>query len=260
MAQAEINGFSMSYNDQGRGEALFFHHGWISSQRHWRDVASQLADRYRCITFDCRGAGDSDRVTTGHTMSQYASDMVALADELGIGRFTAIGHSMGGNVATQAALDTPDRIERLVLVSSSPSDYVPPEAVQQLIGLSDLVAAGDRAATEGFIRSIWERQDEEQVQEAIDIALACGAEFVQGSIRDLAGTMLAARLGEIAVPAIGITGVLDPFLPGTLAVNEGFEKGTMHVFSRVSHMPLLEVPDELAGVIDDFVASNPPAA
>ena len=121
MPQCEINGFTMNYEDRGQGEVLIFQHGWLSTLHVWDGVIPHLEDRYRCIAVDTRGCGESSRTKEGHSIDQYADDVLALARGLGIDRFTMIGHSMGGVIATHAALKAPEVVERMVLVASTPS-------------------------------------------------------------------------------------------------------------------------------------------
>jgi len=106
-------------------EAILFLHGFPESHRTWRDVMPALARDFRVVAPDQRGFGASDKP---ESVEQYRTerileDLIALADALGIGRFTLVGHDWGGAVAWLAALRHPDRIERLVIVNA-PHPYV----------------------------------------------------------------------------------------------------------------------------------------
>lgn len=108
MPEREINGFEMHYEDEGSGPVLVFQHAWLSAGMVWGGVVPALRDRYRCITFDGRGAGASERTEEGHNSEQYARDLLALADALGVERFTVVGHSSGGFVRTRSRWRRPN--------------------------------------------------------------------------------------------------------------------------------------------------------
>jgi pimeloyl-ACP methyl ester carboxylesterase len=250
----EVNGFRMHYEEQGQGEVLLLQHGWLSTLHVWDAVIPHLQYRYRCIAVDARGCGESERTKEGHTMRQYADDVLALAQALGIERFTLIGHSMGGVIATYAALAAPQAVERLVYVSSTPSaDLVDAGLMASMVAAGEPIAAGDRAVATGFMRSIWFNPDPEMLAATVDRALANSPEFTRESIRSVAEAHNNDVLASIKAPALAVTGAADPFLPAAIATMERLPNATLHVFAGVCHMPNAEAPAELATVIDNFV-------
>lgn len=254
MPTQEINGFTMNYEDQGQGEVLIFQHGWLSTLHIWDGVIPHLAGRYRCIAVDTRGCGGSERVRAGHDLQQYADDVLSLAAALGIERFTFIGHSMGGVVATYAALKAPPAVERIVLVSAAPSaDLIDAGLVAALVGAGEAIASGDRAVTTGFLRSVWARPDPALLSGMVDLALTNSPEFTRESIQSVAQAHLNDRLADITAPTLAVTGAADPFLPAVLATTERMPNATLHVFTGVCHNPPAEVPELLATAIDDFL-------
>jgi len=106
-------------------EPIVFLHGFPESHRTWRAVAPALADDFRVIAPDQRGFGGSDKPegVEAYKTDRIVEDLLALADALGLGRFTLVGHDWGGAVAWLAALKHPDRIRRLVIVNA-PHPYV----------------------------------------------------------------------------------------------------------------------------------------
>jgi pimeloyl-ACP methyl ester carboxylesterase len=106
-------------------EAILFLHGFPESHRTWREVAPDLARDFRTVAPDQRGFGASGKPegVEQYRTDRILDDLIALADALGIGRFTLVGHDWGGAVAWLAALRHPDRIARLVIVNA-PHPYV----------------------------------------------------------------------------------------------------------------------------------------
>lgn len=84
----------------------------------WGPFAERVAATARVVVYDHRGAGESSRAPLRTTTRGMARDAVALLDALGIGSVDAVGVSLGGMVATWLAVDAPERVRRLVLVST----------------------------------------------------------------------------------------------------------------------------------------------
>ena len=102
------------------GEAILFLHGFPESHRTWREIAPVLADDYFVVCPDQRGFAASDRPegVEQYRTDRILEDLLALADQLELDRFTLVGHDWGGAVAWLAALRHPDRVKRLVIVNS----------------------------------------------------------------------------------------------------------------------------------------------
>lgn len=99
----------------GRGRPLVLLHGFGSDRHTWDGVWGRLA-RGRCVLrYDLRGFGQSQ--ARGSSRFRHGSDLAALLEAAGIARCDLLGVSMGGAVALNFALDRPDRVRRLVLVS-----------------------------------------------------------------------------------------------------------------------------------------------
>lgn len=102
------------------GEPIVFLHGFPESHRTWRAVVPVLSREFRVIAPDQRGFGASDKPegVENYRTDRILEDLIALADVLGLDRFTLVGHDWGGAVAWLAALRHPDRLSRLVIVNA----------------------------------------------------------------------------------------------------------------------------------------------
>lgn len=100
--------------------ALIFLHGFPESWRAWRHQIAHLAPHYRCIAPDQRGYGASSKPAqvAGYAPETLAQDVLALADALGVERFTLIGHDWGGVVAWLVAHTAPERIAKLAIANA----------------------------------------------------------------------------------------------------------------------------------------------
>jgi pimeloyl-ACP methyl ester carboxylesterase len=117
---ALATGITLNVRTGGEGEPIVFLHGFPESHRTWRHQLADLAHDHRVVAPDQRGFALSDKPegVENYETDKVVADLIALADALGIGRFTLVGHDWGGAAAWLAALSRPDRIARLVIANA----------------------------------------------------------------------------------------------------------------------------------------------
>jgi pimeloyl-ACP methyl ester carboxylesterase len=139
LPKAEINGFSVHYQQMGQGDEVVMLHGLFASLAFWYlSVMPVLSQRFHVTAYDLRGHGLSDIPNTGYTSSDMAQDLDALLDQLQIERVHLVGHSFGGAVALYYTLIHPERVRSLTLADA----WVP--------SLQPAVAAGNSPHWEEF--------------------------------------------------------------------------------------------------------------
>jgi pimeloyl-ACP methyl ester carboxylesterase len=102
------------------GTPVLLLHGFPQHWWQWRDVIRPLAEKYRVICPDLRGAGWSDAPRRGYTRDQLLADVIALMDELRLPRVHIVAHDWSAIIAFELALRHPDRVERLVVLGVPP--------------------------------------------------------------------------------------------------------------------------------------------
>ncbi len=104
---------------------IIFLHGFPESHRTWRHQIAVLSDRFWCIAPDQRGYARSSKPegVEAYSVPNLVADVFALADALGIERFTLAAHDWGGAIGWAAALSQPDRVARLI-IANAPHPYV----------------------------------------------------------------------------------------------------------------------------------------
>ena len=114
---ADIGDLKVRYLDWGGdGPPLLALHG-LASSAHWYDiVAPMLRDRYHIIAPDQRGHGQTTSAPSGYDWKTLSDDLVGLLDHIGMDVVAVMGHSWGGNVATNFAAYYPDRVSRLIMI------------------------------------------------------------------------------------------------------------------------------------------------
>ncbi|MFN8421134.1 MAG: alpha/beta hydrolase [Anaerolineae bacterium] len=265
---ANVNGTSLSYEIAGQGALVVLLHGDISDQRMWDDQFGALSEHYRVLRYDFRGFGKSARLDKPYS---DLSDLNALLDFLEIkDRVHLIGSSMGANVAISFALEHPDRVASLILVSPGLggfSDYG-----QALINVATDI---DRMAKSGDLITAVELS----IRLWID-GLTRPASAVDPSVRlklhrilsenahmlaapDDLDTPLdpppAARLGEITAPTLLLVGDRDLREINAIAdaILEGIPTNVEKiVLPDVAHMLNVEKPTEFNQVVLNYLGNQ----
>jgi len=117
------------YKDWGKGETVFFHHGWPLGADDWDAQMMFFLERgYRVIAHDRRGHGRSTQTASGHDMDTYAADVAELVIALDLKSAVHVGHSTGGGEATRyVAKHDKGRVAKAVLISSIPPTFMKSE-------------------------------------------------------------------------------------------------------------------------------------
>ena len=120
MPHIKINGCNYYYEDHGSGsEVIVLSHGLLWSSRMFYKQVDALKDKYRIITYDHRGQGQSEVTSAGYDMDQLYQDAVDLIEKLQLGKVHFGGLSMGGFVAMRMAARRPDLVKSLILMETS---------------------------------------------------------------------------------------------------------------------------------------------
>ena len=262
MTRLAVNGTELWVEDCGAphagAEVVLFHHGYTGSHDSWPAIIEPLRGQYRCIMMDCRGAGDSAHPEGGYTIEQYAADVVAVADQLGVERFTYVGHSMGGGIGMWLGLEHAARLDRLVLVAPVASSGIsaPPsfrEAAAKLWYEQDAEElVRQRIATTGRHETV----DEVSVKGRVDRALSVSKGHYEQSWNAMASFNVTARLAELTTPTLMIVGAADGLARANLEDYLRLPNASIHVFNRVGHGVPQEVPDEFAALLADFLGNG----
>ncbi|MEE8556588.1 MAG: alpha/beta hydrolase [Myxococcota bacterium] len=156
-----LKAHGLEYEDRGDGEAVLLIHGALIADALlplMREPA--LADRYRLICYRRRGHAGSDPIRAGFSIEQHAQDAQALLTHLGVERAHVVGHSGGGVIATQLAIQSPSLVHSLVLLE--PAIMAPSVAADFNEAAEPLLAAyrsGDAAKAVDLFLSLACAQD-----------------------------------------------------------------------------------------------------
>jgi 3-oxoadipate enol-lactonase len=119
MPTVSVNGLRMYYELAGGGPPLVLIAGLGLDLSECGQLIDALATHHQVLAFDNRGAGRTDKPDEPYTVGQMADDTAGLMQVLGIERAHVVGMSLGGRIALDLALEHPERVRSLVLVSTS---------------------------------------------------------------------------------------------------------------------------------------------
>lgn len=256
-------GVRLAVEAAGRGPVLLLLHGIGGHRGQWRAQTQALADRFCVVAVDARNYGDSQGPPVAR-FADFATDLVALLDALGLDRVLAAGHSMGGRILIEAALLAPARFAALVLSGAQPA-YL------------EHMTATERAAYVDKRAMMFEGG---QVSPAMAARVAADVlpphaapahhEALADSFRRLrpegylaalaasAGWNRAADVARLRLPVSVLGGALDTICPPAechrLAAALG--QGPAVILPGVGHMAQIEVPEAVTAFLDARLAPH----
>ncbi|MHC1730025.1 MAG: alpha/beta fold hydrolase [Syntrophobacteraceae bacterium] len=116
----KVRDVTLYYEINGEGQPLLFIHGLGLSTRDWEKQVDFFSRHYRVVTYDIRGHGRSEKPLGPYSIRQFADDATAFIQSLSIAPVHIVGLSMGGMIAFQMAVSTPELVKTLVIVNSGP--------------------------------------------------------------------------------------------------------------------------------------------
>jgi pimeloyl-ACP methyl ester carboxylesterase len=275
-----VAGVRIAWESFGQGEsAVLVVPTWnFVDSRVSARLVPDLSRTFRVVTFDPRGAGGSDRPTTGYRYDDHMADAVAVLQAAGVARASVIAGSDGANTAALLAARLPDQVERLVLIAAAIA--VGPDAPTE--DHNDDAFWMERASYEGWERwsaPYW-RQDwpgfarwfletafnepgsEALIDAVLQIALEADPEMLIQQHREMhrARDFLAAPaiLGTISSPTLVVHGALDQSVPLAVAeaVAAALPGARLAVAVAGGHRPDMRSPELINPLLVEFLSGQ----
>lgn len=258
MPTALINQVNLYYEIHGDGPRMLFLHGLGSSVRDWAPQIDTLQAKYRCIAYDARGHGRSDKPPGPYHVRQHAADAIGLLDHLGIPAAIVVGLSMGGMIAFQMAVDAPERFLGMVIINSGP--HLVPSNMRERMAIWQRVVLFRLFSMQRIGELICQRlfPDESQAE--------LRATFVQrwaendkraymDATRGLVGWSVREHVASIQIPALVIAADQD-YTPveAKRAYVTQMPHAELVVVENARHAVNVVQPEKINALIDQFAA------
>jgi pimeloyl-ACP methyl ester carboxylesterase len=262
---ARRDGVQLYYEVEGQGPPLLLLEGLGYGLWMWYRQRPALRAHFTLVLPDHRGVGRSDKPDEPYTIGILAEDALAVLDAAGVGRTHVLGVSMGGMVALDLALRHPERVDRLVLVSTTPggpqAEPMPQATLDALLAARALPGReGLRAAMALAFAPGYPEAHPEEVERILDWrveqpqpAYAWARQFQAAASFDVSG-----RLHEVTHPTLVVAGSADRVLPASNSALLGrrLRNGRVHVFEGAGHLVFIERADEFNALVVGFLTAG----
>jgi non-heme chloroperoxidase len=251
-------GVSLSYLVQGsrHGEPVIFIHGYTDSHRSFDSNLPRFPRSFRSYALDLRGHGDSDKPVCCYEQGDFADDVVAFMDALGIERASLVGHSMGSFVAHRVAVEHPDRVDALVLIGSAPTVAGNAVALDFKTVVDTLVDPIDPEFVLSFQSSTFFRPiPEEFLATSVAESLKVPASVWQQALDGLLADDHSAALPNIVAPTLILFGDQDVFFTALdqAALDAAIPNSTLVTYPDTGHGTHVELPGPVTREIARFL-------
>ena len=254
---------NLNFTEKGSGPVAILMHGMFGSLSNLGNLARHLAPTHRVISVDLRNHGDSPQSVT-MDIPAMAEDIVELMDDLSLGEAILIGHSLGGKVGMQVALNNVGRVSKLVVADISPVAYVPrQDAVLDALNALSKTNVGSRQQANGIVADYVQ---EPQTRAFLLKNLHRNKEgryilkLNMAAISENYGTSLvAAPEGEpYQGPSLFLKGETSAYIQSKHQpiIQALFPNSELYVISQAGHWLHAEKPDEFNAKVSNFLISN----
>ena len=247
-----IDGVSLSILEAGTGDPIIFVHGVVTTNNIFPKYLNAYSPDFRGIAVDLRGYGDSQKPDSGFTIKQFSKDLIALADKLEIEKPIWVGVSMGGMILQQLALDYPERVRALVLVSTTDGTMVLDKDLPTIGNPRDFRDVSKNIIVESFPP----QTSATLYQPLLDRIPTWNGTVLREALTSMAQASVQGRINVITAPTLVVVGAKDDV--ATPAIARGIQTqiaGAQLVEFNTGHFMMAEDPERFRKVLGEFLQS-----
>jgi 3-oxoadipate enol-lactonase len=248
--KTQINGITLGYDDEGKGLPLIFLHAFPFNRTMWDRQRQALAARYRVLTVDLRGHGESDAPLWRYTLDLFADDVKGLMDHLGIQQAVLIGLSMGGYLIFAFQRKYPGRIRGLVLCDTRAEADKPEAAAWRFALAQKVYKEGPKAVAAEMgpklLSAAAYTAKPELVRQVESIILSAEVSGIAGDLMAMAERPdSVAQLSRMTYPTLVLVGDGDVLtsIDENRRIAEGIAGAKFEVIPSAGHMSNMEQPE-----------------
>ena len=259
--KVQVNGVNLAYDDKGSGLPLVFLHAFPFNRTMWADQVAALASRFRVITIDLRGHGESDAPYWRYSLDQYADDVKGLLQHLGVTHAVFVGLSMGGYLEFALYRHYPEMMLGLVLADTRAEADKPEQAKWRFDLAQRTAAIGSSAVIEEMLPKLLSPKrygrDPELVERVKSIQAAAPVPGIIGDLVAMAERLdSTGLLASIKVPTLVLVGEEDVLTPPADAerIARGIPGARLVTIAEAGHLSNMEQPTIFNRAVGEFAA------
>ena len=257
MPQKLIRDININYEIIGDGQPLLFIHGLGSSLRDWEEQVPVFSKKFKVITLDLRGHGQTDKPKGPYSISMFAEDIAELIKSLKVDPVHVVGISLGGAIGFHLAINHPYITKSLVVVNMSASVPIKTLKEKQMFFLRVLIVKmmGMRKMGEVLAKRLFIKPEQEELRERMASRWAENDKKAYlSSLKTLKNWSVLERLHEIKCPTLVVSADED-YTP--LSAKEEYTalipNAKLVVIEDARHAVSVEKPGELNTILMDFL-------
>lgn len=263
----------LRYHEAGDGPTLLLLHGsgpGVTGWRNYRGLLPAFAEHFRCLVLEFPGFGVSDDFG-GHPMVTAFGAVAQFADALALDQFSIVGNSMGGGVGINYAINSPEKVRKLVTIGGIGTNLLTPGPPEGIRLLQDFTDNPSRESLIRWLESmvydpkvITEQLIEERWALATDPETLASARRMYGKeaftnmmkmMRASKGPLPWAMMHQVQCPTLVTWGRDDRVSPLDMALipMRTIPNAEFHVFPNCGHWTMIEAKDAFTSVVLDFL-------
>jgi 3-oxoadipate enol-lactonase len=246
----DLGGLRLSVLEAGTGDPIIFVHGVVTTSNIFPKYVAAYSPDFRGIAVDLRGYGDSDKPATGFTIDQFSRDLIKLADALRIDKAVWVGVSMGGMILQRLALDHPERVRALVLVSTTDGAMILDDDIPTIGAPRDYKDVSKTMIVDSFPQDT----PSKTYQPLLDRIGTWNAMVIREALTSMSRFNVHGQLSRINAPTLIMVGAKDGVATPTIA--KGIQAqipGAQLVEFDTGHFMMAEDPEKFRAVLGDFL-------
>lgn len=261
MKQININGINVIDYNENNLQSIIFVHAFPMSSKMWDEQVKYFKDKYRIITFDIRGFGESEKEFGSYTTDSHADDVLEMIRHLNLTKPVICGLSMGGYIAlrtlekaqdifkaavlcdTKSEADTDEaklkRAEQIKQIKSGNRDLFVQTFIENTLSPNSINATHNNVFNR--VKSIIDEQTDKSI---------CSALMTLASRTDTTGF-----LEKIMIPVLIIVGENDNLTPpeNAFSLNKKISKSTVVTIQGAGHFTNIESPERFNNILEQFL-------
>ncbi len=265
MPRLRANGAEIYYEDVGSGpQTVVFAHGLLWSCRMFDAQVAALQDRYRCVSFDFRGQGQTEVTKDGYDMDTLSEDAAALIEALNLAPVHFAGLSMGGFIGMRLAARKPRLLRSLILMETS-ADPEPAENIPRYRQLGTVARyVGLRPVAGRVMPIMFGKTFMSDPERAADRRLwqsRMAGNHKKGILNALNGVIerrpIYPELQRVSLPTLILVGDEDVATVPAKAqrMHEAIPGSRLMTIPHAGHTSSVEQPQAITTAIEEFLAS-----